>query len=409
MTAPILFEITAADSHQQIILPVIRRLRAHGIPLIVYSDCEVLRTPSDPETLQREGIPFVRMVESPLSESMPEWEQGAVIVRRRIPLELARLRPSLVVVLNDRNFPPNAYVAEARRLGIPSLLVQESLRKDLFQRPPLMKLWSRFQRKVRTGIEQGLSNYGQGGCDAVAAWGEISREYFLRVGVPAARIKITGNPRFDQLAQADFSKEAERIRKELGFTPEDFVLTFLSSPIERMLIVTREEKRDAFVRLLDWTRALRADPVWRNLRLAVKLHRGESPPLFREMLAEAGVTDFALVAEQPLYPLLRASQAALMFSTTAGLEAALLAVPVGILALSKPLDDWNFIGRGVAADIRSREDLISFLRAARDDPTFGDRASKAASSYLANIGGAAEAVADLAARMAGSPRWVEKP
>jgi hypothetical protein len=169
-----------------------------------------------------------------------------------------------------------------------------------------------------------------------------------------------------------------------------------------MLIVSKEEKRDAFVRLLGWICLLRKDPAWHNLRLAFKLHRAEDAALFREMISEAGGSDFALVTEHPLYPLLAASQAALMFSTTAGLEAALLAVPVGILGLSKPLDDWNFVSRGVAANVRSPEGLAAFLRRAREDSALGARGAKAAAFYVANPGRAAEAVASLAARMAGS-------
>jgi hypothetical protein len=403
MTAPILFEITAADSHQQIILPVIRLLRARGIPVIVYSDCELLRTPSDLDTLRREGIPFVQMAETPLPVAMPEWEAAALPFRHRIPREVESVHPSLLFILNDRNFPPNVYLDEARRLRIPALLVQESLRKDLFQRPPWIKRFGRWSRKVRLGIEEGLRHYGQGGCDAIAAWGETSREYFLRVGVPERKITITGNPRFDQLAHTDFSAPALQIRAELGFTPDDFVLTFLSSPIERMQIVSPDDKRDALTGLLAWMRTLREDPAWRNLRMAFKIHRAENAALFRKMIAESGAADFALVAEHPLYPLLRASQAALMFSTTAGLEAALLRVPVGILGLSKPLDDWNFVSRGVAANVRSVEGLAAFLRRSREDDQFGTRGARAASFYLANFGRATEAVAELAARLAGTP------
>jgi hypothetical protein len=401
MSGPILFEITAADSHQQIILPVIRRLRARGIPVIVYSDCELLRTSSDTATLQGEGIPFVRLAEKPLPATQPEWEAAAAPIRLRIPGEVERARPALVAVLNDRNFPSNVFVGEARRLRIPTLLIQESLRKDLFQKPPLGKLLGRVRRKLRYGIEEGLRNFGQGGCDAIAAWGETSREYFLRVGVPEGRITVTGNPRFDQLAGADFSAEARRIRGELGCSEPDFLLAFLSSPIERMMIVPKDEKLAAFERLIGWVRTLREDPSWTGLRLAFKLHRNEDPAPLRSVLDKRAAGAWARIIDRPLYPLLQGSQTALMFSTTAGLEAALLSVPVGILELSKPLDDWDLAGRGVAAGIRTAPDLDGFLRAARDDKTLGARGAQAAAFYLANFGHAAQAVADLAARLAG--------
>jgi hypothetical protein len=401
MTGPILFEITAADSHLPIVLPVIRLLRGRGIPVIVFSDCEVLRTASDTQTLAREEIPFVRLAEAPLPAVQPDWESAALPIRKRIPSEVERLRPALVAVLNDRNFPSNVYLGAARQLRLPTLLLQESLRKDLFQRPPWGKRIVRWRRKIRYGIEEGLRNYGQGGCDAVAAWGETSRAYFRRVGVPKEKIHITGNPRFDRLAGVDISAEARALRAGLGCAPEDFLLTFLSSPLERMMIVSKEEKQAAFSRLIGWAEELRGDPVGKNLHLAFKLHRGEDPAPLRSILAEGAAGGRFSIVDTPLYPLVRSSQAVMMFSTTAGLEAALLSVPVGILDLSKPLDDWNLAGNGVAARIRSPQDFAAFLRRAREDPQAGARCARAAATYVANIGRAAETVADLAARMAG--------
>ncbi|MBN2085240.1 MAG: hypothetical protein JW748_08425 [Anaerolineales bacterium] len=401
MTGPILLEITAADSHQQIILPVIRALNARAIPVIVYSDCELLRTASDTAALAREGIPFVRMAEAALPVSTREWEIAARPFRRRIPRELDRLRPALVVVLNDRNFPPNAYVEEARRRRIPTLLLQESLRKDLFQRPPAWKLFGRWIRKLRFGIEEGLRRFGQGGCTVIAAWGETSREYFLRVGVPERRIVITGNPRFDQLASADFSAGARALRAEAGYAAGDYLLTFLSSPIERMQIVSKAEKLDALEQLLGWVNSLRADPEWKALKLALKLHRSEDPSPIQALLEKHNAAGWARILDKPLYPLLTASRAALMFSTTAGIEAALLSIPIGILELATPLDDWDLVGRNVAEGVRSQSGFAAFLRKARDEKEMGARGAAAASRFLANFGHAAEAVADLIASMAG--------
>lgn len=403
MTGPILFEITAADSHQQIILPVIRSLKARGVPLIVYSDCELLRTSSDPQTLSREGIPFVRLAETPLPLHQPEWEAAARSILRRIPHELARVHPSLVVVLNDRNFPSNTYLREARRSGVPTLLIQESLRKDLFQKPPLGKLIGRWLRRIRSGIEEGLRHYGQGGCTCVTAWGETSREYFLRVGVPERRIVITGNPRFDQLANADFSAAARALRAETGYASGDYLLTFLSSPIERMQIVSKAEKLDALEKLLGWVSALRAEPEWKNLKVALKLHRSEDPAPLRAIVDKHHAAGWARLIDKPLYPLLRASQAALMFSTTAGIEAALLSVPIGILELARPLDDWDLVGRNVAEGIRAQPGLAAFLRQAREDKEMGARGARAASRFLANFGCATQAVEALILRMAGHP------
>ncbi len=289
---------------------------------------------------------------------------------------------------------------EARRRRIPTLLLQESLRKDLFQRPPAGKVFGRWIRKVRYGIEEGLRSYGQGGCDMVAAWGETSREYFRRVGVSQSRIVITGNPRFDQLATADFSAAARALRAETGYASGDYLLTFLSSPIERMQIVSKAEKLDALEKLLGWVSALRAEPEWKNLKVALKLHRSEDPAPLRAIVDKHHAAGWARLVDKPLYPLLRASQAALMFSTTAGIEAALLSVPIGILELAKPLDDWDLVGRNVAEGIRAQPGLAAFLRQAREDKDMGARGAKAASRFLANFGSATQAVEALILRMA---------
>jgi hypothetical protein len=399
MTRPVLFEITAADSHQQIILPVIRLLRARGIPSIVYTDCELLRTASDPSAFVRENIPFVQFLNKPLPLNDILWDEGAVPIRKQIPGEVRRVNPALVVVLNDRNFPSIVFVESARGLRIPTLLIQESLRKDLFQRPTLKKLFFRWKHKIEKGIEGGLRKYGQGDCTWYAAWGETSRQYLRRVGVPDRKIVITGNPRFDQLAQPDFAKEAKAIRKQLGLTPDDFLVTFLSSPIEKMLIVTREEKQSAIERIIDWAKEYRATPEGKLLRLAFKLHRSENPDLFRALIAQRGAEDWCQVVEGPLYPIISATQTALMFSTTAGLEAALLGVPVGMVELSRPLDDWDFTGHGVARRIASRMDFDELIRGAQEDPTLGANGKDAAHYYLLSVGQAAENVANLMERI----------
>jgi len=395
LSAPILLELTASDSHMAMLTPVVHELRRRGLPVVVYSDCEILRKPSNVPALEALGVPYVRLAEAPLPSPDLDWEMRAAPLRREIERQVTRVRPAAVVVLNDRNFPSNTFVRTARRLGVPSILLQESMRKDLFQRPTWRKLAFRWRRRLMFGIEGGLRMYGQGGCDWYAAWGEMSQAYFQRVGVPAARIRITGNPRFDQLATSDWSHAAHEARRKLAMAEGDFPLTFLSSPIEKMLIISAEEKDAALRRLLEWVAALRSTERWKAVRLRFKLHRGESAERFRIKLHEWGAEGFAEVVEIGLYPLVAASRCVLMFSTTAGLEAALLRRSVGILTLSRPLDDWDFVGRGVASAIASRDDLERFLAAAQEGEAPGEAARQAATSYLAHVGSATARACDL--------------
>jgi len=397
---PVLFEITASDSHLAILLPVLKILRERGVPLILFSDCEILRTESRLAPLEQASIPYLQMAPRPLPGPDLDWELEAVPLRARILAEVSRLQPSAVIVLNDRNFPSNIYLQQARRMQIPTLLVQESLRKDLFQEPTLRKKIFRWRRKILFGIEGGLRKYGQGHCDWYAAWGQTSVEYFQKVGVPASRIRVTGNPRFDQLASVHSDRSSPALRAGLGLAPQAFLLTFLSSPIEKMLLVSAQEKEQALAHFLEWVRALRAKPGWAELTVVFKLHRGESAERFRDFLQARQASEFARVAQMDLYTLLSGSQAALMFSTTAGLEAALLGTPLGILELSKPLDDWDLVGRGVASPVARPEDLQAFLENVRQVGDLGTRARQAAHSYFAHIGEASQLVASLVEQVA---------
>jgi hypothetical protein len=399
-SSPVLFEITASDSHLAILLPVLKLLQQSGVPMVLFSDCEILRAESRLTPLEQAAIPYVRLAASPLPGPDLDWELEAVPLRARIEAEVTKLHPSAVVVLNDRNFPSNTYVRRARRLGIPTLLVQESLRKDLFQEPTLRKLMFRWRRRILFGIEGGLRKYGQGGCDWYAAWGPTSVEYFRKVGVPASRIRITGNPRFDQLAAVQSERASPALRRRLGMAANAFLLTFLSSPIEKMLLVSAQEKEEGLIRFLQWVRALRGESSGRDLRVAFKLHRGESAERFRDFLRIREADSFAQLAQEELYPLLSGSDAALMFSTTAGLEAALLGTPLGILQLAKPLDDWDLVGRGVASAITSLEDLRYFLQKVQTVQDLGARAREGAYSYIAHIGQASRRVARMVEQVA---------
>ena len=89
-----------------------------------------------------------------------------------------------------------------------------------------------------------------------------------------------------------------------------------------------------------------------------------------------------------------------MFSTTAGLEAALLGTPVGILGLSKPLDDWDLVGRGVATQVTSLENLRAFLEKVNTVRDLGWKVREAARAYVAHIGEASQCVARMIEQVA---------
>jgi len=131
------------------------------------------------------------------------------VIRARAPVrrQLSELNPRVVVVGNDRGLIEKLVLANARALGARTILVQDG---HLGPRPtPDLELKRRIRRRSRGimswflrrigGLTFAATTYGTWGCDRVCASGQEGAMAFRSRGVPAARIVITGQPRYDRL------------------------------------------------------------------------------------------------------------------------------------------------------------------------------------------------------------------
>ena len=285
-------------------------------------------------------------------------------------------RPDVVLLFNDAAYPYDRICRLLRGSGIPFVLIQEGIRYD-----------------VADSAQEGSLNQGKGGADAIAAWGESSAEYFVRQGAPAGAIRLTGNPRFDEISDMDLQARAESIRQELGLRGR--TLLFLSNPIEFHGYCSIPEKFELIRNFI-----LGLDPLFEDpeFRLIFKLHSHEDPNDFREAAGASAHGDrILIVSNYELYPLLTLADGAVIFSTTAGLEAVLLGVPLGVVDIPGVGYLHDFVTGGAAVPLGWTEpmaDQVGRLLASkgRDQPgvqRYLDRT-------LARRKGATEAVIDLA-------------
>ena len=138
------------------------------------------------------------------------------IITRTVMEILKSSKPSCVVLANDRAFPVRQLSSWARQLGTRSILVQESLRKDeVFKGRRALGLFAN-----QTGMN------GQGGADRIAAWGETSRQYYIRVGAEPERITLSGNTRMDELLEKAKRLSCADLRKRYGFSAEGRLILF---------------------------------------------------------------------------------------------------------------------------------------------------------------------------------------
>lgn len=296
-------------------------------------------------------------------------------------------RPDLVMLFNDAAYPYDRICRKLRKSRVPFVLIQEGIRYD-----------------VADSAQEGSLNQGKGGADAIAAWGESSAEYFVRQGAPRETIHLTGNPRFDEIDEVEVRSRAARIKKELELRGR--TLLFLSNPIEFHGYCSIEKK---FELIRDFILGL--DPLFEDpeFRLIFKLHSHENPQDFHDAAgASAHTGRILIVSDYELYPLLALADGAVIFSTTAGLEAVLMGVPLGVVEIPGVGYVHDFVSGGAAVPLGWSErmaDQVERLLASKG------RHQPQVQSYLdqtlAVRRGATDAVIDLAEEVLsinGSPR-----
>jgi hypothetical protein len=333
------FVISNNRHHVEMFAPVMERLKTgEALHCRVLSLCEFRGLPSPRDRFRALGVEFRQMIPfNPrppiLSRSVKRTADGPLPTRALAwwallapPLHfLWRDGPDLVVLPNDAAYPYDRISEVLRKNRIPFLLVQEGIR---FRLP---------------GSSEEPA-YGQGGATAIAAWGRSSADYFCEQGVDPGRIRLTGNPRFDNIPRVDWTQEARKIPalRDLG----DRVLLLVSNPIDEQGFCSSREKIETVVRF-----ASELEPLFRNpdFQLVVKLHASESGADFRRALTTLPMSDRITILEDvPLYPLLATVDACVVLASTVGLEALLLGLPLGVLEIPGFGFAFDYISKGVA-------------------------------------------------------------
>ena len=337
----VVFAISNDKHHVLMMLPVARCVAQFAdVSFLSFCEFRGFRTPMD--LFAREGFkvsrvpPFEFRKQTSVGTSLGDGRSAKRLLFRRLvwmglrwpTLAALSPRPDHVVIPNDSSFPLNRVCDWMRDKRISFTLVQEGIRFPLPGRPPDM--W-----------------YGRGGADVVACWGERSAEHFRDSEVPAASLKVTGNPRFDEIVAVDWAAEAVKLRATTTL-PERFVL-FLSNPIDDLGFCTTADKMRMF---RDFVAG--ALPVLERagLALVVKLHPRESVEMFREAIPAEYAGRVMVEKERPLHALLKASEGAVLFASTVGLEALMHRKPIGVLEIPGYGHVFDYVSSGVATGIR---------------------------------------------------------
>lgn len=245
-----------------------------------------------------------------------------------------------IVLFNDRFFPERDMVRIASEAGIPCLLVQESLRKDLGMDCPPGTL------------------HGQAGCDRVLAWGPSSVDYFRAVGVPAGKIVLSGNPKFDAFCARFKDIDPRAVRARLGLNDQGVVLV-ASNPVYNMFM----QKPLTFEQYANSIEQVISACAKRSLHVIVKPHPSERSAYTKNKFDEvlAAKNNVSLIWKIDLAETLSLTDKVFIFNSTVGLEAVSCGCRVGLLSLHPWESGVDFVATGLAENIATVVDLERFL------------------------------------------------
>lgn len=331
------FLISNPGHHVAQILPLFERLReTAAVDSRVLSLCELRGFATPVETIEAAGARCERIVAPWIRRSPSQGGPAGAPTRRRWrhrlawslllarPLAAALERhPDLAVLPNDAAFPYDRLVRLLAARAVPFVLLQEGIRFPLPASP-------------------GTPSYGCGGAMAIAAWGESSAEHFRRQGVPEERIRLTGNPRFDNLP-------VPAGRRPPAAVGAPACLLVLTNPIDDQGFCTTAQKLALFRRFIQGLRPLLGSGA---VEVRVRPHGRESLEAYA--LAVADLPHPAAVrveAHRPLYTQLAEADAVVVTASTAGLEALLFNRPLAVLEIPGIGFVYDYVESGAAAGL----------------------------------------------------------
>lgn len=192
-----------------------------------------------------------------------------------------------------------------------------------------------------------------------------AKEAYISMGVPAEKIFITGQPRFDLVWQKEFHRE--RILKELGIPENKGIVILATQPLLGFL--WKEEEWERFIETV-----VRAMDDYPEEQLVLKLHPNESLEDYQELLTRMKCNNKVVICQNiDLYELLHACDLLMTVHSTVALEAMLFNKPVICLDFTgRNIFQSFYTESGAAISVRSEGELSPAIQKALYDPRARD-------------------------------------
>lgn len=399
MPKTVLF-VCSNQNHVRIFSPVARilereeRISPQWIALDRYYNHEA-------EMVLREyGWTDYRLLPRPEGAFATPWEGGArarmqVLLqgRQAIRAHLRASPPNVVVLGNDLGILERLFIAQARPMGIPSLLVQDGV---IALRPmPVAQVSpsTRLVRAVLVALGLRLTDpkpYGQNGADRIAVMGEAVAHWLVQQGVPKERIVSTGQPRYDVLYALRQGIAQPNGLESLHLPLGQRIILFASQPYLRYGMFAEAEAREIWRTVIAGIQGLGA-----GYHLVAKLHPAEDLEWTRHWLGNDFPPEWTLCRDVDTFSLLYHADALVTLFSSTALEALCLGKPVVRLDMGRLPESIPYAERGAALQASSASELTEHLHRAIHDEATRARVAQAREAFLAAFAGPLDGQASL--------------
>lgn len=273
---------------------------------------------------------------------------------------LQALKPSLVVLGNDRGFLERMLIKRARMAGARTVLVQDGvLTGNSLQTPhpsPLSRtkhmIWKIFASvsPERWGPAPFLKSptpcYGIGDLDALAVSDHHTANLLLQRGIRKERIFVTGQPRFDRLWR--IREEAALHQRALAEKYQGRVPVVLATqPMAEWGEVDHDDYRRYLYSILE------ASCVYRDrMILLIRPHPSEDPASYTRLASAVAPDSSAVVTDWDTQTLTAASAGLITAYSTCALEAIILDRPLLLVNPFRVEQGLPYHAEGVALEIQ---------------------------------------------------------
>lgn len=329
--------------------------------------------------------------------------------------------PDLIVFSYDTAPVARLFVKAAKKLNIPTLLLQEGLflgsanKKfsimrylksffnialfledyNLIERLRLLKdvLWKK--------IKKGAYGWGHAGCTKIAVSGEYTKNLLIAEGIDPKDIIITGQPRFDGLCS-----EEKNIEIEKSIDHDKINILWATQCMVEAGYCSKEEWNEYVEKVINSLKELG------RYQLSIKVHPEEDSQRYEHLENNPHIH----IYENSLNELLRTCDVLITYTSTTALEAMILNKPVIIMGLlmNQFLNLSPYVKSGAAIGVYKEEDLAPTIKDALYNEEVRKKLAEARKKFVYEHGyipdgKASERVANLIVQMIEESRKTKVP